>query len=178
MRLPNTRTVLLAGILLAVALLGGCTLSTPFYVRNNYPFAISVTRDIHMYLGGTTWDKQLTRETYGVVLPGRQVKMESVLRHDNGTERMDVRDPQGHVVRRVTISGDQLQSAYAAGALFLTVGPQGVHITGGENPDPVSRAGKIIVKTIALLVVFFPVGLILFVWLTPHYKRWKAGRAR
>jgi len=163
------RCLALLGLTLLVALLGGCTERMGFLVRNDYPFAVSIT-DAH--------------EGYGTVPPGRQMRMPFGLSH-YGPARLEVRDPQGRVVRRVWISQSQfdrvrmaLKGHVAAVplAVSLAVGPKSVSVGGVEDrrraADNRRSAAVVLITPLAVYM-----GLVCW-WLVAYLGARRARRVR
>lgn len=116
------RFLALMGVLLLAVLAAGCTVPMAFFVRNDYPFAVSISG---------------AHDFYGTVLPGQRTQMPLGLSR-YGPAHLEVRGPQGQVLRRVGISQNQFDRIYMASkddvaAVSLEVGPGHVSVTEVED---------------------------------------------
>ena len=163
-RYLGLRTLMITGVLFLTALLGGCTVRMGFFVRNSYPFAVTV-RDAN--------------EVYGTVLSGGQSQMPSGLSR-YGPAHLEICDLQGRLVRRVGISQNQIDRIYMTSkrdvaAVFLSVGPNSVSVVEVEDQRRAveNRVGQAVVL-IGLLVIFM--GLVC--WWLVAYRTYLKARAR
>ena len=156
------RCLALLSLTLLAALLAGCTQRMGFFVRNDYPFAVSIT-DAH--------------EGYGTVPPERQMRMLGDLSR-YGPAHLEVRDPQGRVVRRVWISQHQFDRIYMASkddvaGVFLSVGPKSVSVGGVEDRQ---RAVENRRSAAAVLITPLAVYMGLVCWWLAAYRRARKAR--
>lgn len=159
------RCLALLGLTLLAALLGGCTVRMGFFVRNSYPFAVSI-RDAN--------------EVYGTVLSGQQSQMSSGLSR-YGPAHLEICDLQGRLVRRVGISQNQIDRIYMTSkrdvaAVFLSVGPNSVSVVEVEDQRRAveNKVGQAVVL-IGPLVIFM--GLV-FRWFVAYVKSNKVRRGK
>lgn len=142
MKTQTIRRVWIAGVaLLLAATLSGCILGTGLYVRNNYPFPISI------HLPYIAYDGRPVNVDGGTIPPGQQQRMNVSLLTLLPGESQDlvvtgesqdlvVIGPTGKVVQQVRLSSQQENDAYHAhrpAAVFVSVGANRVTIDNGTD---------------------------------------------
>ena len=160
------RFLALTGALLLAVLAAGCTVPMAFFVRNDYPFAVSISG---------------AHDFYGTVPSGQRIRMPLGLSR-YGPAHLEVRGPQGQVLRRVGISQNQFDRIYMASkddvaAVALEVGPGHVSVTEVEDRN---RTGENSTGRVVGLLVFALAcaGSLLWLlrWFVSPVRAWKTKK--